>query len=88
MLSVEPVDAKPGRFDEEPLCGMSPPSVEERGSADSVARRDFALPVARLNICGMRARESEEEPSGGCMDWYVSNSEKRALRARRNSVAV
>jgi hypothetical protein len=38
----------------------------------------------------MRALLSDElvEPSGGCMDWYVSNSEKRALRALRNSVDV
>jgi hypothetical protein len=46
--------------------------------------------VARLNICGMRARLSEDvpPPSGGCMDWYVSNSEKREFSALRYSVEV
>ena len=46
--------------------------------------------VARLNICGIRAllRELELCPSGGWSCWNDSNSERRALRLRRNSWTV
>lgn len=59
---------------------------------DSVAlldRRPFPPPppAARLNICGIRPRlrlfPLPVEPSGGWMDWYCSNSARRALRALR-----
>src|SRR5690242_19587544 len=56
--------------------GKSPVAEEER--------RPLPPRLARLNMWGMRARESEgAEPSVGCMDWYCSNSRRRALRARR-----
>ena len=47
-------------------------------------------PVARLNICGMRTLDMLKlevlvPPSGGCKDWYVSNSERRELNALRYS---
>jgi hypothetical protein len=43
--------------------------------------------VARLNICGIRAREREDEvlPSGGWICWNDSNSRRRALSVRRYS---
>ena len=46
--------------------------------------------VARLNICGIRAllKELELCPSGGWYCWKDSNSERRALRLRRNSWTV
>ena len=66
--------------------------VEESEDAKSVALLcRLLLPmVVRLNICGTRARESEDgiEPSGGCSVWYCSNSTSSALRALRYSVGV
>lgn len=43
--------------------------------------------VARLNMCGIRAllKELELWPSEGWNCWNDSNSERRALRLRRNS---
>ena len=43
--------------------------------------------VARLNMCGIRARLKELElcPSGGWNCWKDSNSERRALRLRKSS---
>jgi hypothetical protein len=55
-------------------------------SAAELERRPLLLDTAeRLNICGMRARDKEEEvdPSGGCICWKVSNSARRALSVRR-----
>jgi hypothetical protein len=52
-------------------------------------RRPFPPPppAARLNICGIRPRlrlfPLPVEPSGAWMDWYCSNSARRALRALR-----
>ena len=43
------------------------------------------IKFCRLNMCGMRPLDSEDgvEPSEGCMDWYCSNSRRRALRDLR-----
>lgn len=62
--------------------------VNEFESVAELCLRPF--PVVRLNICGTRARESEEGtlPSGGWSCWYCSNSTSSALRAFRYSVGV
>lgn len=46
--------------------------------------------VARLNMCGMRARLNDEgvPPSGGWFCWYDSNSPRRPLRTLRKSYAA
>ena len=51
-------------------------------------RRPLLLRLARLNICGMRARLRELGvlPSAGWIAWYCSNSVRSALRALRKSV--
>jgi len=43
--------------------------------------------VARLNICGIRARERDDAlpPSGRCICWNDSNSRRSAFRVRRYS---
>lgn len=43
--------------------------------------------VARLNMCGIRAREREDAlpPSGGWICWNDSNSTRSAFRVRRYS---
>jgi len=46
--------------------------------------------VARLNMCGMRARLKVDAvlPSVGCICWYASNSTRRALSVLRKSYAA
>lgn len=60
-------------------------------SAAELVRRAL-LPVAlvaRLNICGIRARDIDDvEPSAGWICWKDSNSAKRAFKLRRNSSAL
>lgn len=59
-------------------------------SAAELVRRALPPVLVRLNICGRRAldKEDEPEPSGGCICWNASNSAKRAFRVRRKSAGV
>ncbi len=58
-------------------------------AAELVLRPLLAVPVALLNICGNFALDKDDEdPSGGCMFWKDSNSDKSAFSVLRNSVAL
>ena len=55
-------------------------------AAELVLRPLLPVVVARLNICGNRPRDNDEEPSGGCICWKDSNSARRAFKVFRNSI--
>src|SRR5438045_7991872 len=87
MLDVADADKPPLRDFKSP-CSV--PMGRPMSAAELVRRPLAPDTVARLNICGRRALDNEEdvEPSGGCICWNVSNSARRALSVRRKSIGV
>lgn len=74
-----------------PIVGPETVCCKGRPMSVTGAPEDFLGRVGlRLNIWGIRARDSDEAelPSGGCICWNDSNSLRRARSDRRYSCAI